>query len=76
MPTESVLSLYWELASTNEKARLKAAADLIKSLREAQQKHRETLRKVFKNVPWQMGQRPARLSSPFILKVSYHLNAA
>lgn len=39
MASESVLSYYWELASSNEDARIKAADGLVKTLVESQEKY-------------------------------------
>lgn len=48
MPSESILSHFWELASNNEKTRLKAASQLLHALNQAQQQHDERRKVKFK----------------------------
>ena len=46
MPAESILSHYWDLASTDEVVRLKAASQLLSALNQAQQQHNKQRGKV------------------------------
>ena len=46
MPSENILSHFWELASIDEKTRLKAASRLLHALNQAQKQHDERRRKV------------------------------
>lgn len=41
MPSENILSHFWELASIDEKKRLKAASQLLHALNQAQKQHDE-----------------------------------
>lgn len=41
MPSENIISRFWELASNDETTRLKAASQLLDSLHEAQMHHEE-----------------------------------
>ena len=41
MPSENILSHFWELASLDEKTRLKAASQLLQALNQAQTQHKE-----------------------------------
>lgn len=41
MPSENILSHFWELASIDEKKRLKAASQLLHALNQAQKRHDE-----------------------------------
>lgn len=49
MPSENILSHFWELASTDETKRLKAASQLLDSLHEAQMHHEEKVEVKKKN---------------------------
>lgn len=42
MPSDNILSHFWDLASTDEAKRLKAASQLLCALRQAQKQHGET----------------------------------
>lgn len=44
MPSENILSHFWELASLDEKIRLKAASQLLQALNQAQTQHEERLK--------------------------------
>ena len=41
MPSETILSHFWELASIDESTRLKAASQLLHALNQAQKQHDE-----------------------------------
>lgn len=41
MPSENIISRFWELASNDETTRLKAASQLLDSLHEAQMHYEE-----------------------------------